>query len=449
MKKTGHVRGVRDLGAVLILLAAGLLVAGTAYTASAQTYTVIHSFTGGTDGAIPRTGLTADASGNYYGTTTYGGYQGQNCGATGCGTVFKLAKRNGSWMLTNLYSFKGGSDSAWPTARVVFGPDGALYGTTAGGNGSSCSNNGCGSVFRLSPPPTVCAAVSCPWKETILHQFSGFDGQVPGSGDLIFDHDGSIYGTTIAGGSGLWGTVYKLTHSNGQWTESVLYNFTGQGDGGDPIGGVISDGAGDLYGTTALGGLNSLPDFYGPGVVYELTPSGSGWTENTLYMFTDSSGDGGLPAASLVVGRDGTMYGTSPAGGIGLCAYYTYYTGCGTVFAVAQHYASTIFYNFPNDAINPGLSGPSAPVTIDSSRNIYGTTLADGQHNAGSVFEIIFPNWTYNSLHDFTGNSDGGYPSSNVVIDGSGNLFGTATAGGNSNTCTMQGGCGVIWEITR
>ena len=442
MKTTRH-----NSCSMLTLLALTLLLVLTTLAAQAQTYTVVHSFTGGADGSTPRSGVTPDGAGNYYGTTANGGFQGQNCGQQGCGTVYKLTKKNGAWVLTNLYSFKGGSDGAWPTARVVFGSDGAVYGTTFSGNGNSCTNNGCGTVFRLTPPVSPCHAVSCPWTETILYRFSGPDGQLPG-GELIFDHSGNIYGTTVAGGSGEWGAVYKLTHANGHWTESVLYNFTGQDDGGTPSGGVIFDNAGNLWGTTSSGGWNSLPDFYGPGVLYELTPNGSGWTDHTIYKFTDSSGDAGIPVASLVLASDGTMYGTSSMGGSGLCTYNTYYQGCGTVFTVAQQSVAPLFFNFPVASETPGMSGPTASVTLDSQRNVYGTAFAAGQFDAGSVFKLTFPNYGYSSLHDFTGHSDGGYPSSNVVIDSSGNMFGTGMAGGNSTICTMQGGCGVIWQIT-
>jgi hypothetical protein len=443
MKTKNHNRHSRKA-----LLAVALLASLTTYTAHAQSYTVIHNFSGGADGATPHSGLTPDGAGAYYGTTTYGGYQGQNCGNTGCGTVFKLFERNGRWIVSNLYSFQGGSDSAWPSARVVFGPDGALYGTTAGGNGNSCSQNGCGSVFRLAPPINPCHAISCPWIKTTLYRFSGPDGQIPGSGDLVFDQGGNIYGTTVAGGSGLWGTVYKLTRANGQWMESALYNFTGQGDGGNPVGGLTFDRAGNLWGTTVLGGLNSLPDFYGPGVLYELTPTGSGWSYATVYQFRDNTTDGGLPMASLTVASDGTMYGTSSVGGIGLCAYDTYYTGCGTIFTVAQQYEAPWFWDFANGGTNPGLSGSTAPVTLDATGNVYGTTVADGEFSAGTVFKITYPNRSYTSLRDLNGGTDGGNPSGNVIFDRAGNLFGTASAGGNSGMCTTPGGCGVIWEIT-
>ena len=160
---------VRFLNPVLMLLMICCLTGVTSQVAQAQTYAVLHSFSGGADGATPMAGLTPDAAGNFYGTAQYGGDPG--CG--GCGTVFKLARKNGAWVFTPLYAFHGGTDGAWPAARVVIGPDGALYGTTTGGNGSSCSNNGCGTVFRLTPQATFCPTVSCPWVETVLYRFAG------------------------------------------------------------------------------------------------------------------------------------------------------------------------------------------------------------------------------------------------------------------------------------
>jgi uncharacterized repeat protein (TIGR03803 family) len=440
MKTTGHNR--YQMMSLLSLFLMLLLA-----TAHAQTYTVIHSFSGGADGATPRSGLTPDGAGNFYGTTYNGGYQGSNCGYSGCGVVYRLSKKNGAWVPTNLHSFTGGSDGAWPQSRVVLGPDGALYGTTFGGNGSSCSNNGCGTVFRLTPPSSPCHAVSCPWIEKILYSFSGADGALPAGGDLVFDHSGNIYGTTSSGGANNFGAVFKVTHSGGHWTESVVYSFTGGDDGGTPLGGLIFDSAGNLWGTTSLGGLNSPPDIVGPGTLFELTPNGTGWAYTTIYEFRGND-DGGIPQASLALSSDGTMYGTASTGGSGLCAYNTYYTGCGTIFTVAQQSLAYYFSNFPVASESPGLSGPVAPVTLDADQNMYGTAFGAGRFASGSVYKITFWNRSYSSLHDFTGRTDGASPASNVIIDSNGNMFGTA-GGGGSPICSIQGGCGVIWEITQ
>jgi uncharacterized repeat protein (TIGR03803 family) len=442
MERNARTRGFHYLNfsPAVLAITVTFLIAAAASPALCQTYTVLHNFTGAADGAAPMAGLTMDIAGNLYGTAQHGG---NPACSNGCGSVFRLTHQGSSWLLSVLYNFKGGNDSAFPGARVVFGPDGALYGTTAGGTGNSCSNNGCGTVFRLRPPATFCGSVSCPWTETVLYRFAGQpDGAIPGGGDLVFDPAGNIYGTTVGGGTtNNYGTAYKLSHSGGGWTESILYNFTGQQEGGNPIGGLTFDTAGNLYGTTSIGGLVSPPDIPGAGVIFKLTPSGGGWTESTVYMFQGGS-EADLPAASLTLGSDGFLYGTSLAGAAGFCQL-GYHLGCGVVFSVPY---STIFGFFPNPANNPPLSGPMAALALDSGRNIYGTTTGDEVFSAGNVFKLSYPNYSYTSLYDFTGGRDGGHPVSNVVFDTSGNLYGTASGGGGSSNC--QGGCGVIWKIT-
>lgn len=247
-------------GAFMLLL--------TAVASHAQTYQVIHNFAGGLDGSEPTSGLTFDVAGNLYGTT----FEGDAL----TGTVYKLAHKNSSWVLIPLYLFPyEGSGGSIPYARVIFGKDGTLYGTAAfGGNLQGCSG-GCGAVFNLKPKPNPPVTPLSPWIETPLYLFNGgSDGANPYGADLIFDQAGNLYGTTYDGGtgscSGGCGTVYKLTPSNGSWTESVLYSFVQSGDGQHPWGGVNFDSSGSLYGTTVYGGA------YGKGAIYQLTPSGSG-----------------------------------------------------------------------------------------------------------------------------------------------------------------------------
>ena len=435
---------VRFLNPVLMLLMICCLTGVTSQVAQAQTYAVLHSFSGGADGAAPMSGLTPDAAGNFYGTAQYGGDPG--CG--GCGTVFKLARKNGAWVFTPLYAFHGGTDGAWPAARVVIGPDGALYGTTTGGNGSSCSNNGCGTVFRLTPQATFCPTVSCPWVETVLYRFAGApDGQIPGPGDLVFDQAGNIYGATRAGGTGGWGTVYKLTHSNGTWAESVLYNFTGQSDGAEPNG-VIFKNDGSLYGTAEQGGVVFL-GYSGAGLIFKLTPSGSGWTQSVVYQFDNDDVNGELPEAGLAIDEAGNLWGTAYSGGQGYCqSFDENYNGCGTVFRWPPLGGGLLaVYAWINRSPR-SLSGPLGPVTLDAAGNIYGTTSAMGGYDAGNVFKLTSGQFTYTSLHDLNGSTDGRGPVGYVVMDHSGNLYGVAAGGGGSGICNIQGGCGVIWQIT-
>jgi uncharacterized repeat protein (TIGR03803 family) len=388
-------------------------------TAQAQTYQVIHNFTGGEDGAYPDAGLTIDKAGNLYGTTHSGGYY--------FGTVFKLRSASGSWVLTPIYDFQGGQDGAGPAARVVFGPDGSLYGTTTQG-GIGCAA-GCGTVFKLQALPNACKIAQCAWIETVLYRLSGgSDGSFPANGDLVFDPAGNLYGATGEGGKNGSGTAYMLAPSKGGWTESVLYSFTDGNDGEHPNG-VIFGQAGDLYGTAFAGGM------YGSGTVFELAPPGSGWTENTLHGF--QNGEGGLPSGGPIFDQSGNLYGTTSNGGSG---------GGGTVFKLTPSGGG---WNFVVLYAFSGGIGPYASLSLDAAGSLYGTTQRGGVYGNGVVFKLK-PNgdgtWTYTSLHDFTGGSDGATPLSNIVFDANGNLYGTASAGG---TYSCNGlGCGVIWEIT-
>src|SRR5271165_1156389 len=279
-----------------LLLAVAIL---SSQTLEAQTFNVIHNFTGGQDGGSPFAGLIMDKAGNLYGTTAFGG--------SGNGTVFRLVFKSSHWVFQPLYSFAGGTDGANPQARVIIGPDGALYGTTQNGG------MGHGTVFKLSPQPTACKTALCAWKETVIYRFAaGADGDSPFS-EVVFDQSGNLYGTTVLGGTGTCntnytcGVVFELTPSGGSWIESILYRFTGGNDGGSPAAGLIFDGAGNLYGTATVGGLNNK------GTVFQLTPEGSGWSENVLYSFMGS--DGYQPASSLTFDQKGNLYGTTIYGG--------------------------------------------------------------------------------------------------------------------------------------
>src|SRR5271166_258725 len=255
--------------AVTIALTLTLLFASVAVltpAAQAQTFNVIHTFTGAGDGGSPSAGVTFDkAEKNLYGTTYY-------YGTHGYGAVYQLKQKQGKWTVNPLYSFAGGKDGAYPQARVIFGPDGSLYGTTDEGGSSNL-----GTVFKLRPPASACKTALCAWTETELYAFKGSaDGAYPGLGDLLFDQGGNIYGTTVNGGSPHnIGVVYELTPSGPSWTESVLYSFSGN-DGATPWSNVTFDSAGNLYGTTDVGGL------YSSGTAFQLMPSMGGWTENIL-----------------------------------------------------------------------------------------------------------------------------------------------------------------------
>jgi len=408
-------------GLALALVFALTLVATK--PAQAQMFNIIYTFTGQNDGANPYAGVTMDRRGNLYGTTLAGG-------SAGYGAVFELKRSGSDWIVSPLYSFTGGNDGAQPRARVIIGPDGALYGTTFGGGGAGCAGFGCGTVFNLRPPAFSCETAMCPWKETVLYRFTGgTDGGQP-LGDLVFDQAGNIYGTTQEGGlphscGNLGcGVVYELTRSGDSWTESALYQFSGGSDGDIPNGGVVFDHSGNLFGTTLSGGSNNF------GTVFQLTPSGSGWTQKVLYSFQDSL-DGSEPNAGVLFDSSGNLYGTTIFGGAG---------DGGTVFQLTPsggNWTLSVVYGLTGNA------GPFGNLSLDAAGNLYGTTYQDGAYVVGSGFKLTPSqgSWTYTSLHDFTGGNDGQYPLSNLIFDSRGNMYGTAAYGGAN-------GYGVVLEIT-
>jgi uncharacterized repeat protein (TIGR03803 family) len=397
----------------------------------AQTYQVLHSF-GGVDGAYPFAGLSMDSAGNLYGTTDMGGMLSCTQYPNGCGTVFKLKHSGSGWSLNSLYKFPGGSGGAGTMAEVAIGADGSLYGTTDVGGILSCSpyDTGCGTVYKVRPPERACATALCSWNEVVLYSFmGGADGALPGYGKPVFDSAGNLYNTVTEGGStdclamGC-GLVYKLTPLTNGWAKSVVHLFTGV-DGQYPAGGVIFDNAGNIYGTTALGGGA------GYGVVFELTPSGSGWTETVLYSFQGGS-DGQYPEGGLVFDGSGNIYGATSYGGV---------HGGGTVFELAPSGDGWTFqtlYNFGGSGF-----GPYGALVMDQAGNLYGTTYSGGSQGFGAVFKLTQSDhgWSYISLHDFTGGDDGGNPGCGVMFDASGNLYGTASTGGVYRD-------GIVWQVT-
>ena len=401
-------------------------IACTLGMAQAQTYSVLHNFGGNRDGSYPYDGLTMDRAGNFYGTTWEGGSNGQ-------GLVFKLYKRNGSWIYSPLYSFRGGNDGAKPYAGVTIGPDGNLYGTTStGGQGAPVCAGGCGTVYKLSPPANVCQHTSCPWTETVIYNFfaSGVGLAGPWAG-VIFDHAGNMYGTTPAGGTvhcpnspGGCGAVYKLTPAGAQWTFQLLYSFTGQIDGSIPYAGLVMDAAGNLYGAAYYG----VP-FEGYGTIFELVNNGGNYTERTLYAFQGGS-DGGNPYSSLTFDSSGNLFGGTSSANDGMFI--------GVVFEL-----SPSGNNWNYSAIASLEGGIVQSLTFDTAGNLYGTTLFGGAHEDGEVFKLSNSGgvWTATDLYDFDNQNRGAFdPWSWVSIDADGNLFGTTNGGGSI-------GGGVIWQI--
>jgi uncharacterized repeat protein (TIGR03803 family) len=350
--------------------------------------TVLYSFLGGSDGSQPIGSVTFDAAGNLYGTALYGG-------SGHSGVVFKFNTTTNQE--TVLYTFKGGSDGGRPGGGVILDSAGNLYGTAAA-NGSL----GFGVVFKVSPAG----------QESVLYNFTGAaDGAIPDSG-LVVDSQGNLYGTTLYGGAGFAGTVYKL---NPAGQETVLYSFLDGADGGMPYGGVVMDATGNLYGTTNSGGPANA------GVVYKIDSSGQ---EIVLYSFT-GGGDGGSPYSGVTLDSLGNLYGATYAGGS---------SNAGVVYKVTQLGRETVLYSFTG-----GADGdlPYSTVTLDGAGDIYGTTSG----NAGVVYKVNEAGQE-TVVYGFAGGVGGSAPQAGVIMDSSGNLYGTATNGGT-------GGDGVVYKLSN
>lgn len=369
--------------------------------AQAQTFSLVHTFTGASDGGSPLSGFTIDANGNLYGTGSYGG-------TTEYGVVYKINARGVEKVLHN---FVGGSDGATPEGSLLRDSLGNLYGTTLAGGTS-----GAGTVFEINRYG----------KEIVLYSFTGNpDGAMPEAG-LAMDKLGNLYGTTTAGGANGNGTVFKLRKSYGKWTEKVLYSF-GQGtDGTVPVAGVTLDADGGVYGTTSTGGSS------GYGTIFRLKHATSGWEESIIYNFQDAD-DGGVPYAGLIFDQSGNLYGAATEGGS---------NGGGTIFELTPANGIWTFaplYSLPGW----GISGTFRNLLMDASGNIYATTHCDGTNSAGTVYELTNSGgtWSYNSLYVFTGGNDGKFSFSNLVSDKLGNLYGTTNTGGAN-------GYGVVFKVT-
>ena len=399
---------------LLFLIFVFLFLTLTAQPAQAQTYKVIYNFTGGADGAGPVAGLTIDRAGNLYGTTLRGGYLGAPCQNGGCGTAFRLSRQGLGWDITTLYTFTGEDDGTLPYGRVIAGPYGSRYGIATNGT-----------VFGVRVAPTTCQSPPCAWTESVLYVIGG-DGGDMSAGDLTCDQAGNIYGTSAD-----YSNVYELTPSGGNWTHNVLYSFAGGNDGRWPFAGVIFDRAGNLYGTTLYGGT------YNWGTVFQLTPSRSGWTEKILYSFQGRS-DGGLPMAGVVMDNSGNLYGATSSAGFG---------SGGTIFELTPsggNWTFTLLHGFSGGF----YSGPEARLVMDSAGNLYGTKACylngcGGNYGYGATFKLTSGSggWSYTSLHNFAGGSDGGDPHGGVILAANGNVYGTTNVGGAY-------GYGVIYEIT-
>ncbi|MGO9265948.1 MAG: choice-of-anchor tandem repeat GloVer-containing protein [Candidatus Binataceae bacterium] len=412
----------RYLHPIVLILASFFAILTAQGQAFCVTEKVLWSFGGGTDGNAPYAGLIADSSGNLFGTTLEGGlYNG--------GTVFELSP---SGTESVLWNFGNGTDGENPYAGLLMDSSGDLFGTTyAGGAG------GYGTVFELTPGGT----------ETILWSFGASPTLAEGRnplGQLVMDQHGDLYGTTYQGSLG-YGVVFELTPpatSGGSWGESTVWPFGENGtagDGGYPSAGLLMDTLGNLYGTTT--GIDSSSLWY-YGTVFKLSPSttAGSWYESLLVLL-DIGCSGyiaeGNPWGGLTMDSAGNLYGTTATGGI-----YGTYNGDGTVFQVTPAGCPSLLWSFGNG--NDGVR-PDSTLTLDGSGNLYGTTYWGGIYNKGTIFELMPPSsgeagWSESIIWNLGSTSDGALPYAGLLADASGNFYGTTVSGG-------EYGAGTVFEI--
>jgi hypothetical protein len=343
----------------------------------------LHRFTGGSDGGYP-VDLSMDANGNLFGYTVIR-----------FGTVFELKKPvvdGQPWRFQTLYTFSGGTDGAYPNS-VAAQPDGSVIGTTSAGGIGPCtyaSNDpptGCGVLFRL----TSSRVPGAPWRETLLHSFTGgsSDGARPNGAPIAID--GSLLGVALQGGSGNCidggtgtvggcGVVYRLApDGQGGWSESVVRDFLGGTQGAGPFAGLVADGSGAFYGVTASGG-DTTGDPNGNGLVYQLLPVSGGYVVNPIHRFTSGDTDGSHPEGGLLVAPDGTLFGTTEFGPSG---YH------GTAFSLAYDPVSHTW----GETILAKFAAPDGVFAVgkiarDQAGAIYGVTYQGGKLNDGTVYRL-------------------------------------------------------------
>jgi uncharacterized repeat protein (TIGR03803 family) len=411
-------------------------------TAAAAQESVLYRFKGGRDGATPVAGLLMDASGTLYGTTLDGG---TGCSFLGCGTVFALTRPAAGasrWTEQVLHRFTGGNDGAFPDSGLIMDANGVLYGTTGYGGKNGCfGTSGCGTVFALTPGS---GGTRTPLK--LLYQFhDGSDGATP-EGGLIIGAHGVLYGSTLAGGRANSGTVFALTPpapGKTRWTEQVLYRL--------PSSALLMEGV-RLYGTIEGGGS------HGFGTVFALAPpaaGGTNWTETVLYSFKGGT-DGAYPMGGLIMDAGGALYGTTFGGANRVVCGGA---GCGTVFKLAppaaggKQWTETVLHRFGADG--DGVA-PFAGLIVGVSGDLYGTTRYGGTGchfvGCGTVFELSPPAaggnvWTETVLYRFRGGGDGVAPFAGLIADRHGVLYGTTMSGGPGCSFNSPSGCGTVFKV--
>jgi hypothetical protein len=388
--------------------------------------TVVYAFRGGHDGAGPEGTLVMDARGAIYGETAGGG--GGAC-YNGCGTVFKLTPSGSSYTERILFRFYGGSNGESPVGGLIMDSAGMFYGTTLGGS-SGCPPS-CGTVYKLAP-------TKAGYVHNVLYQFKGGSDGYGAYGGLTVDSSGALYGTTAEGGAHGTGAAYKLTPTSSGYEKSTLFNFTRHHHDAEPLASLLLGKRGALYGTALFSS------------VFELKPKSSGYVVRILHRLSGPP-DGSLPYAPVVTGSDGAFYGTTYEGGTSQCKYHV---GCGTAFELSptkSGYSEKVF-SFAND----DGAYPLTALFLAKDGALYGTTTGGGfkcpgrepTYGCGVAFKLEPAGSGFEEmvLHKFTGHSDGDGPSSPLISDTSGALYGAA-GGGGAGARKCQGGCGLIFRL--
>jgi len=404
--------------------------------------TVLYAFKGSNDGENPQgpsAPLLVGHDGSVYGTTLGGG-------EFGLGTVFKLDKKGHE---TILHSFIGSNsaDGAWPMGQLAIAADGNLYGVTWTG-GAYYS----GTIYRLSTDGKG--------DEIVLYAFrGGADGATPSSG-IIRDAAGNLYGATYGGGAYGSGVLFKLG-TGGQLT--VLYNFGAKQDDGTAVLGLTRDARGNFYAASMTGGPSRYSQnciqvnhfvAFGCGSIAKIDPKGH---ETFIHIFSGIHGDGGSPVGPVSLDETGNIYGTTLLGGTGSCQpIFSSTPGCGTIFKIDAAGKYTVIYSFPG--IGRRGAGAIGGLVLDSSHNLYGTTEAGGlagcpggyytSYSGCGLMFTLSASGKQTVLYKFTGGKDGGNPESGMVPSSAGSLLGTGFDGGNDYACSGHG-CGVVFESPK
>lgn len=388
----------------------------------ASTETPVYNFTGGLDGGNPASPIVFDSAGNAYGTTVIGG-------ESNCGTVFQLTPGSGGqWQQTVLHSFDCFGEGKNPYGGVTLDSQGNLYGTTAaGGSNGICAGDGCGVVYKLSRSGSG-------WVETVLYSFGDSPDAAGPGGPVVFNRNGNMVGTTPDGGAFGSGAIYQLSQSNGQWTETIIHDFTRGNDGAvGSLGGLLLDNAGNLYGVTELGGAHQA------GTVFRLAPaSGGTYTFSTLYAFQGQP-DAAFPYGGLIADSHGNLYGTT---------YYGGANGAGTVFRVGPGpviggWRDAVLYSFTGGSDG---GNPTSTLVFAPNGNLLGTTSAGGDAgcDCGVIFSLTptgFNRWSQSVVHTFGTPPDGGFAYYGLTPSSGGQYLGTTASGGSHSQ-------GIVYELT-